>query len=250
MCENIEKIHVCDNIDNTSTVELNSFIGQKKFIDVLRVSAAAAKMRNEPLGHILLIGPIGSGKSTLANAIANEMNANIKVISFNAISKESELAAILTNVAEGDIILAENLDSLRNSCTDLLVSALDSLGFDFIIGKGPAARNIRLPLPGFTFIATMDRNCPISEKLKSCFFMKWQMEDYSIEELFELSKVHASKMNVDITDEAAKILVSKFNGSQRQLINVLKRTRDFALIKGNGVIDACIINDVISLIEL
>ena len=197
-----------------------------------------------------MTGPGGSGKSTLANAIADELNATIKVISFSVIKKASDLAAVLTNISEGDIILAENFDCIHNSCIELLVSALNNFCYDILIGKGTAAKSVRIPLPAFTLIATMDKNYHLPEILSSCFLIKWKMEDYSIEELSALSIIYARKNLIYITDEAVGMVVEKSNGSHRQLINILKIVRDFALVKGNGIADSDIAKKVISLFDL
>lgn len=238
------------NNENDVVTTLDSFIGQQSLIDTLKVCIAAAKLRNESLGHILLTGPSGSGKSTLAEAIAAELNTNIKVISFNVIKRESDLVAILTSIGEGEVLFAENFGSIRNDCVEILYTALDSFCMDLVIGKGPTARSVRLDLPAFTFIATMDEPCRLPAKLVDCFLVNWKMESYTVAESVVLAMRCADQMSVKITDEAAEYLAAYSKGSYRKLKSVLKRARDFATIRGNGIIDMTIAQNTIALLTI
>ncbi len=227
-----------DTSDNGVHISLDTFVGQQKLTELLKVSISAAKMRGEALSHILLTGPRGSGKSTLATVISQELGVNVRAISFNTVKKPSDLAAILTNLSEGDVLLAENFDSIKNDCIEVLSTAMDGFYIDVVIGKGPAARSIRIELPRFTVIATMDVPKALPNQLMSCFLITWKMEDYTLDELKELACRCAVQLNVSITDEASEEIAKRSQGSYRQLTKMMKRARDFATVKGNGVIDS------------
>jgi Holliday junction DNA helicase RuvB len=223
---------------------LDDIIGQQKFIETIKVSIAASRMRGEILPHILLVGPRGSGKSTLVKAIANEIGVNIQTVSFSALRTPSDLEPILTRISEGDIVFIENFDSVKQSHADILTPAMDSFSMDIVIGKGASARNIHLDLPRFTVIATMDSEKKIPSKLRGCFSIYWRMLDYTKDELQELSKRFAFDSNVEITDEAVVEIANHAEGSYRKLTTIMKRSRDFSIIKGNGIIDVDIVKQV------
>ena len=223
---------------------LDDIIGQQKFIEMIKVSIAASRMRGEILPHILLVGPRGSGKSTIVKAVANEIGANIQTVSFSALRTPSDLEPILTRISEGDIVFVENFDSVKLSHADILTPAMDSFSMDIVIGKGASARNIHLDLPHFTVIATMDSEKKIPSKLRGCFSIYWRMVDYTKDELQELSKRFALDSNVEITDEAVDEVANRAEGSYRKLTIIMKRSRDFSMIKGNGVIDLDIVKQV------
>ena len=223
---------------------LNDIIGQQKFIETIKVSIAASRMRGEILPHILLIGPRGSGKSTLVKAIANEIGVNIRIVSFSALRTPSDLESMLTCISDGDIVFIENFDSVKQSYADILTPAMDSFSMDIVLGKGASARNIHLDLPRFTVIATMDSEKKIPNKLRACFSICWRMLDYTKDELQELSKRFALDSNVEITDEAVVEIVNHAEGSYRKLTTIMKRSRDFSMIKGTGIIDLDIVRQV------
>ena len=222
--------------ESFESVTLDSFIGQTKTIETLRISISAAKMRQETLGHILLSGPRGCGKDTLVNAIAEELGVPVHITSFNAIRNASDFAAILTNLSEGDILVIENFDAIRQDCVELLCTAMESFCMDIIIGKGPTARSIRLDLPVFTLIGVMDIKRKLPEKLLSCFSVCSSFSDYSTEELVQLATKWCSVHSLKVTDDALEKISLYANGSNRKLTNTLKRGRDFAVITNNGVI--------------
>lgn len=238
-----------NNYENTSDngvhISLDTFVGQQKLTELLKVSISATKMRGEALSHVLLTGPRGSGKSTLATVIAQELGVNVRAISFNTVKNASDLAAILTNLCEGEVLLAENFDSIRNECVEVLSTAMDGFYMDMVIGKGPMARSVRIDLPKFTVIATMDAPKTLPNQLMSCFLITWKMEDYSVNELKELANRCAAQLNVTITDDAAEKVAEHSKGSYRQLTNVMKRARDFAMVKGDGIIDSAILQSTI-----
>ena len=225
-------------------IGLDDIIGQQKFIETMKVSIAASRMRGEILPHILLVGPRGSGKSTLVKAIANEIGVNIQTISFSALRTPSDLEPILTRISEGDIVFIENFDSVKQSHADILTPAMDSFSMDIVIGKGAYAKSIHLDLPHFTVIATMDSEKKIPSKLRGCFSIYWRMLDYTKDELQELSKSFALDSNVEITDEAVVEIVNHAEGSYRKLTTIMKRSRDFSMIKGKGIIDLDIVRQV------
>ena len=223
---------------------LDDIIGQQKFIETIKVSIAASRMRGEILPHILLIGPRGSGKSTLVKAIANEIGVNIRIVSFSALRTPSDLESMLTCISDGDIVFIENFDSVKQSYADILTPAMDSFSMDIVLGKGASARNIHLDLPRFTVIATMDSEKKIPNKLRACFSICWRMLDYTKDELQELSKKFALDSNVEITDEAVIEVANQAEGSYRKLTTIMKRSRDFSMIKGKGIIDLDIVRQV------
>lgn len=217
-------------------VTLDTFIGQSKISETLKVSISAAKIRKETLGHILLSGPRGSGKGTLVNAIAAELDTSIHISSFNAIRNASDFAAILTNLSEGNILVIENFDAIRQDCVELLCTAMESFCMDIIIGKGPTARSIRLDLPAFTLIGVMDVKRKLPEKLLSCFSICASLTDYSTHELIQLAQKWCAMQSTEITGSALEKIALYADGSNRKLTNTLKRARDFAIITNNGVI--------------
>ena len=224
------------NYETYERVTLDTFIGQTKIIETLKITICAAKMREETLGHILLSGPRGCGKGTLVIAIAAELDVPIRISSFNAIRNASDLAAILTNLAEGDILVIENFDAIRQDCVELLCTAMESFCMDIIIGKGPTARSIRLDLPAFTLIGVMDVKRKLPEKLLSCFSICASLTDYSTHELIQLAQKWCFVQSTEITDSALEKIALYADGSNRKLTNTLKRARDFATITNNGVI--------------
>lgn len=227
-------------------ITLDTFIGQQNTIEALKISIAAAKMRGEALGHILLTGPRGSGKGTLVNAIVGEIDSSVRVTSFNAIRNASDLAAILTSLEEHSALVIENFDAIRQDCSDLLCTAMEDFCIDIVIGKGPAARSVRLDLPEFTLIGVMDANRKLPEKLISCFSVCAVLIDYSRDELIQLSKNWCASSEIDIADVAAEKIALYAEGSNRKLTNALKRARDFASVINGGIIDSDIADKAIN----
>lgn len=225
-----------DNFETNERITLDTFIGQTKITETLKISISAAKIRKESFGHILLSGPRGCGKKTLINAIAEELGVPVHVSSFNAIRSASDLAAILTNLTEGNILVLENFDAIRQDCIELLCAAMENFCLDIIIGKGPTARNIRIDLPAFTLIGVMDIKRKLPKKLMSCFSVCSSFSDYSTQELIQLASKWCSVHSLRFTDDALEKISLYANGSNRKLTNTLKRARDFAVITNNGVI--------------
>lgn len=230
-------------------ITLDTFIGQTPIIETLKVSIAAAKMRNEILGHILLCGPRGCGKDTLIDAIADELGVCKRVSSFNAIRNVSDLAMTLTNLEEGNILVIENFDAIRQDCIELLCTAMEDFYIDIIIGKGPAARSIRLDLPVFTLVGIMDTQIKLPEKLLSCFSVCTILSDYATDELIQLARKWCVLNSANITDDAAKRIALYADGSNRKLTNALKRARDFASVINNGVINVDIADKTVESLQ-
>lgn len=227
-----------DNFATNGRITLDTFIGQTKITETLKDSISAAKMREEALGHILLSGPRGCGKDTLVNAIAEDLCVPVHVSSFNAIRSASDLAAILTNLTEGNILVLESFDAIRQDCIELLCEAMENFCINIIIGKGPTARSIRIDLPAFTLIGVMDVKMNISEKLRGCFPICLSFSDYSTQELIQLATKWCSVNSLKFTDDALETITLYANGSNRKLTNALKRARDFAVITNNGIINS------------
>ena len=215
---------------------LKDYIGQEKIKDILSVYIEAAKARKEPLDHVLLYGPPGLGKTTLAGIIANEMGVNLKITAGPAIEKPGEVAAILSNLGEGDILFIDEIHRLNRQVEEVLYPAMEDYAIDIIIGKGAGARSIRLDLPKFTLIGATTRAGLLTAPLRDRFGVMHKMEYYEKEELKEIVLQSAKLLNVDIEDSAAIQIASRSRGTPRLANRLLKRVRDFAQIRYDGVI--------------
>lgn len=216
---------------------LKEFIGQQKLKENLSIYIEAAKMRGEPLDHVMLYGPPGLGKTTLAHIIANELGVQFKITSGPAIERASDLAAILTNLQERDVLFIDEIHRLNRSVEEILYPAMEDYCLDFMIGKGPSARSMRLKLQGFTLIGATTRAGNITGPLRDRFGVIFRMEMYSCEELAIIIKRSASILNIKITDQAAIKIASCSRGTPRIANRMLKRIRDHALVGGYDTID-------------
>ena len=212
------------------------YIGQEKVKTNLEIYIKAALDRKEALDHVLLYGPPGLGKTTLAGVIANEMGVNLRITSGPAIEKAGDLAAILTNLSEHDILFIDEIHRMSRMVEEILYPAMEDYALDIIIGKGPSAKSIRLDLPKFTLIGATTRAGNLSAPLRDRFGVISRLELYTNEELVKIIKRSASLLNVDIDDEGAKEIVSRSRGTPRIANRFLKRVRDFAEVKFNGKI--------------
>lgn len=230
--------------------QLSDYIGQDKVKENLSVYIEAAKGRGEALDHVLLYGPPGLGKTTLAGIIANEMGVNIRITSGPAIEKQGDLAALLTNLQEGDVLFIDEIHRLNRSVEEVLYPAMEDRALDIIIGKGPSARSIRLDLPNFTLVGATTRAGQLSAPLRDRFGVIFRLELYTPKELAVIVKRSAGILGIDIDEKGAAMIASRSRGTPRIANRLLKRSRDFAEVKYNGVISEEAANDALTRMEV
>ena len=217
--------------------KLEDYIGQKKATDNLKIFIEAAKLRKEPLDHVLFYGPPGLGKTTLAGIISNEMGVDIRITSGPAIERAGDLAAILTNLNENDVLFIDEIHRLNRSVEEVLYSAMEDFALDIIIGKGPSARSIRLDIAKFTLIGATTRAGSLSAPLRDCFGVSCKFEMYTTEELKRIIGRSAELLGVTADEQSMEEMAKRSRGTPRVANRMLKRVRDFSQVKGNGVID-------------
>ena len=229
---------------------LDDYIGQEKAKSTLKIYIEAAKQRHDSLDHVLFYGPPGLGKTTLAGIIANEMGVNMKVTSGPAIEKPGEMAAILNNLQEGDLLFVDEIHRLNRQVEEVLYPAMEDFAIDIMIGKGSTARSVRLDLPHFTLVGATTRAGLLTAPLRDRFGMIHHMEFYTEDELKLIIKQSAKVLNVKLEDAGATALARRSRGTPRLANRILKRVRDFAQVKYNGVITETVAHTALDLMDV
>lgn len=229
---------------------LDDYIGQEKAKEILKVYITAARERGEALDHVLFYGPPGLGKTTLAGIIANEMHVNIKITSGPAIEKPGEMAAILNNLQEGDVLLVDEIHRLNRQVEEVLYPAMEDYAIDIMIGKGASARSIRLDLPKFTLVGATTRVGMLTAPLRDRFGVIHRLEFYTVEELKRIIARSAKVLDVGIDDAGATALARRSRGTPRLANRLLKRVRDFAQVKYDGYITEDVANYALDLLDV
>ena len=229
---------------------LQDYIGQQKAKEILSIYIEAARQRNDALDHVLFYGPPGLGKTTLAGIIANEMNVNLKVTSGPAIEKPGEMAAILNNLQEGDILFIDEIHRLNRQVEEVLYPAMEDFAIDIMIGKGTSTRSVRLDLPKFTLVGATTRAGLLTAPLRDRFGVIQHLEFYSIEELVLIIQHSARILNVEIDEKGAVELARRSRGTPRLANRILRRVRDFAQVRYDGRITEEVANTALDLLDV
>ena len=256
----IERI-VNTTVDDTDQVEeklentlrpkdFTNYIGQERLKKNLKLAIDAAKKRGEPVDHVLLYGPPGLGKTTMASVIANEMGAQIRITSGPAISRAADLASLLTSLQDGDILFIDEIHRLSTSIEEVLYSAMEDFKLDIMLGKGPTAKSLRLDLPKFTIIGATTRMGNLAAPLRDRFGIMHRLEFYTPEEIGKIIHRSADILNVKIDEEASSKIAARSRLTPRIANRLLKRTRDYADINGDGIVDTVVAENALQLLEI
>ena len=230
--------------------QLAEYVGQEKIKENLNIFIAAAKMREESLDHVLFYGPPGLGKTTLANIIAAEMGANIKSTSGPVIEKTGDLAALLTNLKKGDVLFIDEIHRLSNVIEEILYSAMEDYKLDIMIGQGPSARSIKLELPPFTLVGATTRAGLLTSPLRDRFGVVHRLDYYNEKELETILTRSAGILEIDIVPEGANEIARRSRGTPRIANRLLRRVRDYAQVKADGIITREVANDALEMMEV
>ena len=229
---------------------ITDYIGQEKAKDNLSVFIDAARLRNEPLDHVLLHGPPGLGKTTLAAVIANEMGVNMRITSGPAIERPGDLVAMLTNLSEGDILFVDEIHRLNRAYEEILYPAMEDYAIDIILGKGPSANSLHLELPKFTLIGATTRSGQLTAPLRDRFGVTLRLELYTVDELRRIVERSADILGIEIDREGAEEIASRSRGTPRIANRMLRRVRDFAQVRADGIITKDVADMALSRLEV
>jgi len=253
----VERLVDVDIFDDEQSIEVtlrpksfSEYIGQNRLKNNLKLAIKAAKKRNEPIDHILLYGPPGLGKTTMATVIANEMGCNIRVTAGPAIDKAGDLASILSNLSDGDILFIDEIHRLGRTVEEILYSAMEDFKLDIIIGKGPSARSVRLDLPKFTVIGATTRTGALTAPLRDRFGIIHRLDFYNNDEISKIINRSSKILQSKIEKEAAEILSKRARLTPRIANRILKRVRDYADVNGDGIIDVKTAYAALELLEI
>lgn len=229
---------------------ISEYVGQEKTKEKLNIFMKAAKMRDEALDHVLLYGPPGLGKTTLSHIIAEEMNVDIKITSGPAIERPGDLAAILTSLKSNDVLFIDEIHRLSRQVEEVLYPAMEDYAIDIVLGKGPGARSVRLELPKFTLVGATTRAGQLTAPLRDRFGVICKLDLYSVEELSSIIRRSANVLNVPMDDDAVSEMAMRSRGTPRIVNRLLKRVRDFAMVKGDGFVTQEIARRALDLLEI
>ncbi|MDD5291308.1 MAG: Holliday junction branch migration DNA helicase RuvB [Patescibacteria group bacterium] len=229
---------------------LEEYVGQDKIKESLKITMDAAKGRGEPIEHVLLHGPAGLGKTTLAHVISNELGTNIRVTSGPAIEKSGDLAAILTNLGEGDILFIDEIHRLNKTIEEILYPAMEDYALDIIIGKGPSARTLRIDLPHFTIIGATTKVSLLSSPLRDRFGLTYRLDFYGLEDINKIVSRSANILGVKVNPEAAAIIAGRSRRTPRIANRLLKRVRDYCQVKGNGEVENATCQEAFKILDV
>ncbi|HEV2412256.1 MAG TPA: Holliday junction branch migration DNA helicase RuvB [Candidatus Saccharimonadales bacterium] len=230
--------------------DFDNYIGQERLKTTLRLAIAAAKKRSEPIDHVLLHGPPGLGKTTMATVIANEMGTTIRITSGPAVERAGDLASLLTNLQDGDVLFIDEIHRLNRTVEEVLYSAMEDFKLDIMLGKGPTARSLRLDLPRFTVIGATTRTGNLAAPLRDRFGIIHRLEFYTPGEITRIIQRTSKILNVKIDPAAAKLLAQRSRLTPRIANRLLKRVRDYADVNGDGIIDMNVSNKALALLEI
>ena len=255
--ERIVDTGVHDESDDEQVIEVSlrphtfsEYVGQERLKKNLKLAIAAAKKRGEPMDHVLLYGPPGLGKTTMATVIANEMGTNIRVTSGPAIERAGDLASILTNLQDGDVLFIDEIYRLSRQVEEVLYSAMEDFKLDIVIGKGPAARSVRLDVPKFTVIGATTRTGSLAAPLRDRFGHLYRLEFYTPDEISQIITRSARILASQIRPESAELLSTRARLTPRIANRLLKRVRDFADVNGDGIIDMAVTEQALEMMEI